>query len=228
MPWIALGAAAIGFLSSRSARKREKEAQRQQAAIAQEQLGLSRRQIEMGERTYDDWYRTFFPMAGEMVSEARREVRPDFERIAGDVRGQYEGERGAMIRSAQRYGINPQDGAFSTSIARLGADEAKTHVLARNRARQDASGQRLRNMAIGTGSAGKTSGSFKLAWYAASSAARFGDTTRSPCSARLNISNASSSETVGGAFGSSGGKKPSLVISSRSPFNGMPLLIGNR
>jgi len=147
MPWIQLGAAAVGFLASRSSRKREKESQRQQMAIAQEQLGLSRRQVEMGERTYNDWYNTFFPMAGEMVSEARREVRPDFERIAGDVRGQYEGERGAMIRSAQRYGINPQDGAFSTSLARLGSDEAKTHVLARNRARQDSQGQRLRNMA---------------------------------------------------------------------------------
>lgn len=147
MPWIQFGGAVLGFLGSRGARKREKEAQRQQMAIAQEQLGLSRRQVEMGERTYNDWYNTFFPMAGEMVSEARREVRPDFERIAGDVRGQYEGERGAMIRSAQRYGINPQDGAFSTSLARLGSDEAKTHVLARNRARQDSQGQRLRNMA---------------------------------------------------------------------------------
>lgn len=146
MPWIAAGAAVIGFLGSRSARKEQRRAQQQQTAIAQQQLAMGQRQMDMGQRTYDDWYNTFFPVAGEAISEARRDVRPDFERIAGDVRGQFQGQRGAMVRDAQRYGINPQDGVWSANMARLGGEEAKTHVLARNRARQDAQGKKLSNL----------------------------------------------------------------------------------
>lgn len=146
MPWIAAGAGIIGYLGSRSARKEQRRAQQQQMAIAQQQLAMGQRQADMGQRAYDDWYNTFFPVAGEAVSEARKDIRPDFERIAGDVRGQFEGQRGAMTRDAQRYGINPQDGVWSANLARLDGEEAKTHVLARNRARQDAKGQKLTNL----------------------------------------------------------------------------------
>ena len=154
MPWIQLGVAAVGMLAGRSAKKKQQKAAAAQQATADAQLQLSKDQQAFARKQYDDWYGTFFPLAGEAVSEARKDVRPDFERIAGDVRGQYEGQRGAMIRTAQRYGMNPADGAFSDNLAQLGNDEAKTHVLARNRARQDSKGQKLNNMmaAYGMGS----------------------------------------------------------------------------
>lgn len=146
MPWIQLGVAVVGAVAGASAKKKQKKAQKKQDAVTEQQLALAKEQQEFARQQYDDWYRTFFPLAEESAAEARKDVTPDYERIAGDVAGQYEGQRGAMIRSAQRYGMNPADGAFSESLRGLGSDEAKTHVLARNRARQDAKGQRLANM----------------------------------------------------------------------------------
>lgn len=158
MAFVALAGLAVSVIGGMSANKKKKKAQKKQDAAAERQAALAERAAALAEEQYKDWKSTFFPLAQESAIEARKEVRPDYDRIAADNAGAYNAQRGSMVRSAQRYGMDPTDGAFGTSLARLGADEAKTGVLARNRAREDGKGQRLRNMAavygMGSGMAG--------------------------------------------------------------------------
>lgn len=151
MPWVALIGAAVSYAGSRSSSRRARSAQQSQQDIAQQQADLAKEQLALARQQYDDWRNTFFPIGQELAAMSRQEVKPDFDRIAADNRMTFDAQRGAMTRAAQRFGMNPADGAWATGVSRLNSEEAKTHVLARNRAREDAKGQQFRNMATAYG-----------------------------------------------------------------------------
>lgn len=147
MAFAAIAAAVIGAYSANRSASNQRRATRGQRQATDQQMELAQRQAALAEQQYADWRENFFPLGLEMIDEARKDVRPDYARIAADNAGAFNAQRGGMTRAAQRMGINPQSGVWGTSMQRLGSEEAKTHVLARNRAREDGKGQRFRNMA---------------------------------------------------------------------------------
>jgi len=173
MPWIQAGGAVLGAVTGAlfgGPSKTEKRAIKAQTAATQAQTEIARRQAEMAEQQYRDWYANFFPLAQESIALSRADIRPDFDAIAADNSGAFNAQRESMKRGALRYGMNPEDGAFQTTLGRIGSEEAKSGVLARNRARVDAQDKKLRNMtgtfglgngmigAAGAGMAGASSG----------------------------------------------------------------------
>lgn len=146
--------AVVAYGASRSSGRRADRAQRSQQDIAQQQADLAREQVELARRQYQEWHDLYWPLGQQIVARASEEVKPDLNKISADNQAAFESQAGQLTRTAQRYGMNPADGAVSTSIARLGADAAKSEVFNRNRAREGAKQQTLNNMmgAYGMGS----------------------------------------------------------------------------
>jgi hypothetical protein len=174
MPWGLIIGGALGLIGSMGARSSQRRAQRSQERIANAQLDLAHNQQAFGGRLYNDWYNTFFPLAGQITTESQRDVTPDYARIAADVQGQAEAQRGAADRNLERAGINPADPMYSAVNNRLSNQAGTAEVLARNRARQDAVGLRLKNMegayALGSNMPGAAAAAYSGAGSALSGA----------------------------------------------------------
>lgn len=146
MGWGQFAAAAVSYLGSREANKKGKKKGKLEDQALQQQMDLARRQGEISEEQYQFWLTHYKPLAEQAISEAQRDVVPDYAAITADNAGAYNSQRGSMTRQAQRYGMSPVDGAFGAALERSGADEAKSLVFNRNRAREGAKGQKLTNL----------------------------------------------------------------------------------
>lgn len=164
MAWMALAAAAVGAYSSRESRQSAEDASENQGEASDRQMDLAERQFNLGEDQYNMWLENFFPLAQESIRIAQQDVQPDYARIAADNAGSFNAQRGGMVRAAQRYGMNPHDGAYGNALSKLHGAEAKSLVYTRNRAREDAKGQKLKNMTavygMGSGMPSLAAGAF--------------------------------------------------------------------
>lgn len=110
---------------------RQSQLQGRQLEIGQEQMAFFRDQ-------YNQWRQEFAPVLDQMKTMAMEGVEPDYAAIAADTARAFDSQEGATTRQMQRYGVDPGDGAFGSTIARSNLAQAGAEVDARQNARRNA------------------------------------------------------------------------------------------
>jgi hypothetical protein len=140
MSWVAVGVAGVGLVSSFLGNKKAKKAEKRQRELQEQELALSREQLDWAKGTYEDWQTKFDPMYRSMVAEMDQDITPNYGMIAGDTKSAFQAARESNERNMMRYGASPLDGNMQAMNRDYGIREAASHVGNRAAARENAKG----------------------------------------------------------------------------------------
>ena len=139
MAWVAVGTSVasigLGILGGKKKAKAAKRAREEEAAFRKRELDLADEQFRWSKQIYEEDKAKFDPIFDEM-RDSMDDVQPDYEGIAGDIKGSFASQRGQEERRQRRYGIRPDEGASAASAREMGVREAGAHVGARSAARR--------------------------------------------------------------------------------------------
>lgn len=128
-----IGSAVVGAVASTSASNKASKA-------ADRAAGSADRTAALSEERYADWRSTYKPLGDSLVADAMQaggvaDQARAAEAAQGDVTQSFGRAREDLTHSLTAYGVNPDNGRFGASMARLNLSEAAAGAGAQNLAR---------------------------------------------------------------------------------------------
>ena len=140
MTWGVIASTAVSaYMGIRASKAAKKQANKADAS-QQEEIALQREGLDFSKEQYGDWKEKYDPVFDQMMAEIDSGITPDYAAIAGDVNKSFDTAQDMERRQMQRYGVNPQDGAYSESERDYGIARSTAHSGIRNQARQASAG----------------------------------------------------------------------------------------
>lgn len=152
-----VSAAAQGYQAKRAGDKQARALNQQGQAQAAD-LEFRKQMYGDSQARYGEWKEMFWPILQDIIAEADQDASPDYEAIGADNRAAFSTAMESTSRDLERRGLDLSDPRYATVRHGSRLAEAASLVGNRNRAREDADGQRLRNLsavyALGSGMQG--------------------------------------------------------------------------
>jgi hypothetical protein len=134
----ALIVAGISLFGASKSRKRRRRAQRAQDEASRNQTNLHRENMEFTREQWREWSDQFKPLFADMRNQLADADRVDYSGVVGDATAAYDSAVGQARRQAERFGLNPADGAWADMEQRAGIGRAASIVDGMNRQRMGA------------------------------------------------------------------------------------------
>jgi hypothetical protein len=128
MVWGALIGAAVSAWGASRSRSQQRDASRSQQEAMRGQTELLQGNVDFARDRYAQWEQLYAPLFERMMGQLDRANEVDYSGVVGDATAAFDSAVGQSRRQAERYGINPADGATAGIEERAGLGRAASIV----------------------------------------------------------------------------------------------------